>query len=126
MDQPLEAVLLGKLRVTPEGEAAEAVEQLTYIPGSATGCPNNLLVLGGQMLEMPPALTILPLECLSGSGGQQASNATVSMLLTRTTSSLTSACLHLRCTARALSCNLTKSLILCVAFSCVILQTILG
>ncbi|KAL0052569.1 hypothetical protein WJX82_004051 [Trebouxia sp. C0006] len=71
MDQPLEAVLLGKLRVTPEGEAAEAVEQLTYIPGSATGCPNNLLVLGGQMLEMPPALTILPLECLSGNGGQQ-------------------------------------------------------
>ncbi|KAL0036450.1 hypothetical protein WJX77_008242 [Trebouxia sp. C0004] len=68
MDQPLEAVLLGKLRVTPKGEA---VEQLTYIPGSATGCPNNLLVLGGQMLEMPPALTILPLDCLSGCGGQQ-------------------------------------------------------
>jgi len=89
MDQPLEAVLLGKLRVTPEGEAAEAVEQLTYIPGSATGCPNNLLVLGGQMLEMPPALTILPLECLSGSGGQQASNARVSILLTCTTSSWT-------------------------------------
>ena len=109
MDQPLEAVLLGKLRVTPEGEAAEAVEQLTYIPGSATGCPNNLLVLGGQMLEMPPALTILPLECLSGNGGQQASNARVSMLLTCTTSSLTSACLHLRCPARALPCILMKN-----------------
>ena len=87
MDQPLEAVLLGKLRVTPEGEAAEAVEQLTYIPGSATGCPNNLLVLGGQMLEMPPALTILPLECLSGNGGQQASSARVFVSLTCTTSS---------------------------------------
>ena len=71
MDQPLEAVLLGKLRVTPNRELAEAIEQLTYIPGSATGCPNNLLVLGGQMLEMPPALTILPLDCLSNSGGHQ-------------------------------------------------------
>ncbi len=111
MDQPLEAVLLGKLRVTPEGEAAEAVEQLTYIPGSATGCPNNLLVLGGQMLEMPPALTILPLECLSGSGGQQASNASVSILLICTT-------LHFRCTAHSLSCNMTKSLI-CVLHSAV-------
>ena len=65
MDQPLEAVLLGKMRVNPEDELAEAIEQLTYVPGSATGCPDNLLVLGGQIMEMPPALTILPLECLS-------------------------------------------------------------
>ena len=73
MDQPLEAVLLGMLRVTPEGEMAEAVEQLTHVPGSATGCPDNLLVLGGQVLEMPPALTILPLECLSSNGIHQVS-----------------------------------------------------
>ena len=71
MDQPLEAVLLGKVRVTPAGEMAEAIEQLTYVPGSATGCPNNLLVLGGQVMEMPPALTILPLECLSSDGATQ-------------------------------------------------------
>lgn len=71
MDQPLEAVLLGKMRVTPEGQMAEAIEQLTYVPGSATGCPDNLLVLGGQMPEMPPALTILPLECLSSEGTYQ-------------------------------------------------------
>ena len=64
MDQPLEAVLLGKLRVTPEPEPAEGIEQLSYFPGGASGCPHNLLVLGGQMLEMPSALTILPLECL--------------------------------------------------------------
>lgn len=71
MDQPLEAILLGKVRVTPAGEMAEAIEQLTYVPGSATGCPNNLLVLGGQVMEMPPALTILPLECLSSDGADQ-------------------------------------------------------
>ena len=64
MDQPLEAVLLGKLRVTSEPEPAEGIEQLSYFPGGASGCPHNLLVLGGQMLEMPSALTILPLECL--------------------------------------------------------------
>lgn len=75
MNQPLEAVLLGKLRVTPEGELAEGIQQLTYIPGSATGCPNNLLVLGGQIMEMPPALTILPLDCLSSNGSHQASTA---------------------------------------------------
>lgn len=125
MDQPLEAVLLGKLRVQPEGEAAEAVEQLTYIPGSATGCPNNLLVLGGQMLEMPPALTILPLECLSGNGGQQVSNARVSMLLTCTASPLIClfACeLHSTCSV----VQLDKEPCLCAAFSCVISQTILS
>lgn len=71
MNQPLEAVLLGKLRVTPEGELAEAVGQLTYVPGSATDCPNNLLVLGGQVVEMPPALTIMPLDCLSSDGSHQ-------------------------------------------------------
>lgn len=75
MDQPLEAVLLGMLRVTPAGEMAETVEQLTHVPGSATGCPDNLLVLGGQVLEMPPALTILPLECLSSNGMHQVSRA---------------------------------------------------
>lgn len=71
MNQPLEAVLLGKVRVTPEGELAEAVGQLTFVPGSATGCPNNLLVLGGQVMEMPPALTIMPLDCLSNDGSHQ-------------------------------------------------------
>lgn len=71
MNQPLEAVLLGKLRVTPEGEMAEAVGQLTYVPGSATECPNNLLVLGGQAKEMPPALTIVPLDCLSHDASHQ-------------------------------------------------------
>lgn len=71
MNRPLEAVLLAKLRVTPEGEMAEAVQQLTFIPGCATECPNNLLVLGGQVTEMPPALTILPLDCLSGDGTDQ-------------------------------------------------------
>lgn len=119
MDQPLEAVLLGKLRVTPEGEAAEAVEQLTYIPGSATGCPNNLLVLGGQMLEMPPALTILPLECLSGSGGQQASNASVSILLICTTSAF-----QVHSTFSVM--QLDEEPYLCVTFSCAILQRILS
>lgn len=64
MDQPLQAVLLGRLRVTPEPEPAEGIEQLSYFPGGASGCPHNLLVLGGQMLEMPSALTILPLDCL--------------------------------------------------------------
>ena len=49
----------------PEGEPAEAIKQLTYVPGGATGCAHNLLVLGGGIAEMPPALTILPLECLS-------------------------------------------------------------
>lgn len=71
MNQPLEAVLLGKLRVTPEGELAEAVGQLTYVPGSATDCPNNLLVLGGQVMEMPPALIIMPLDCLNSDGPHQ-------------------------------------------------------
>ena len=71
MNQPLEAVLLGKLRVTPEGELAEAVGQLTYVPGSATDCPNNLLILGGQVMEMPPALTIMPLDCLNSDGPHQ-------------------------------------------------------
>lgn len=71
MNQPLEAVLLGKTRVTPEGEMAEAIGQLTFIPSSATECPNNLLVLGGQVMEMPPALTILPLDCLSSDGTKQ-------------------------------------------------------
>lgn len=71
MNQPLEAVLIGKLRVTPEGEVAEAVGQLTYVLGSATECPNNLLVLGGQVKEMPPALTIVPLDCLSSGAPHQ-------------------------------------------------------
>ena len=71
MNQPREAVLLGKMRVTAQGEMAEAVQQLTFIPGSATECPNNLLVLGGQVTEMPPALTILPLDCLSGGDEDQ-------------------------------------------------------
>lgn len=75
MDQPLEANLLGKLRVTPEPEPAEGIEQLTYFPGGASGCPHNLLVLGGQMLEMPSALTILPLECLMQGPTQVAKTA---------------------------------------------------
>ena len=70
----MEAVLLGKLRVMPEGEAAEAIKQLTYIPGGATGCAHNLLVLGGGIAEMPPALTILPLECLSDQVSQHVSS----------------------------------------------------
>lgn len=76
MNQPIEAVLLGTMRVTPEGETAEAIEQLTFIPGSATDCPNNLLVLGGQVTDMPPALTILPLECLSSDGTNQVAPTT--------------------------------------------------
>ena len=82
MDQPLEAVLLGKMRVSPEGELAEAIEQLTYIPGSATGCPDNLLVLGGQVAEMPPALTIVPLECLSINDAHQVRTACHAVHLT--------------------------------------------
>ena len=70
MDQPLDAVLLGKLRVNPDEPIAEAVEQVTYFPGGASGCPHNLLVLGGQMVDMPSALTILPLDCLLGSSAQ--------------------------------------------------------
>lgn len=64
LDQPLDGVLLGKLRVNVDEEVGEAIEQLTYFPGGASGCPHNLLVLGGQMVDMPSALTILPLECL--------------------------------------------------------------
>lgn len=58
----LEAQLIRRLRVVRERIQTAPIASITFVPGKAQSGGHHLLVLGGQILEEPDVLTLLPLE----------------------------------------------------------------
>ncbi len=57
---PVQATLLRELRPCPEAESAMPVRAVWHIPGSKASEASSILVLGGQAVDEPDMLYLLP------------------------------------------------------------------
>ena len=49
-------------RIAPEGDLGMPVRQLMYVAGDSLGGNSSLLAFGGQVLDQPDTLSLLPLD----------------------------------------------------------------
>lgn len=61
----MQAQHLDTLRVADSGDLAAPVRSLLYVSAADKGSKHNVLVFGGQAMEMPDVLTVIPLHSLN-------------------------------------------------------------
>lgn len=59
---PNQAILLRELRLCPEADAAMPIRAVWHVPGSKASEASSILILGGQGMDEPDMLYLLPVE----------------------------------------------------------------
>ena len=59
---PIQATLLRELRPCPEADSAMPIRAVWHVPGSKASEASSILILGGQGMDEPDMLYLLPLE----------------------------------------------------------------
>ena len=59
---PIQATLLRELRPCPEADPAMPVRAVWHVPGSKASEASSILILGGQGMDEPDMLYLLPVE----------------------------------------------------------------